>query len=656
MDKRLKGKSSHSSRELFSARAAFVLHELAFDRSLLPHIISLVDTGQLCSVNTAACKLLGYPKKELLRKNRKDIFDLHEASYKKMLKERAALGQSLARVTLVKKDGRQLPCEITSAVFSDQHGRMMSITTIMDRRQSIRRQKSIDTRKEIVVAENIVLALQKSDDRLAESNEWLQFVAKTSYDVMWDWDIPTNVVWVGDSMKEVFGYSFPGNIIPGAQIGDYLVPEEKEPVHERLAEILASRKKTWKDSCMVTRQDGSVASTTSRASIIRDKQGKAIRLIGATQDVSKLRMLEKDLKARTVAHDELSELFLEASRLSFEGRWDWNLLTNEFFLGEGFKKLFGHTVQHATGNFAEAWSDYLHPDDKEAVIKGLRTAIDSTATHWEQSYRFICSDGSIAQVMNRATLVREPDGRACRMIGAMQDVSRLKLLEARLEQEMNLKERQIADASDEARETERSDIGKELHDNVNQLLGASQLYMNMAKEGGEDIEMLLARSSEYTQTAIEAIRKLTHALTSDILVNLGLREAMDNIVRDTMEIHPVRITCAITGFRENNVNSRFKMNIFRVVQEQLNNIIKHAKATSVEITLKQNKVSFILCIADNGVGFDATKKGGGIGLKNIKSRAASYNGSAEFISVPGKGCTLNVSIPVSELLLPGRAS
>ena len=124
-------------------------------------------------------------------------------------------------------------------------------------------------------------------------------------------------------------------------------------------------------------------------------------------------------------------------------------------------------------------------------------------------------DGSIAKVFNRASIIRHTDGKAYRMIGAMQDISKQKVLEERLEQEIKLKEKQIAEATEDARKSERSDIGKELHDNVNQLLGASRLYLEMAKRGGENSEMYLSRSSEYTLTAIEEIRKLTKGLTTD---------------------------------------------------------------------------------------------------------------------------------------------
>lgn len=90
----------------------------------------------------------------------------------------------------------------------------------------------------------------------------------------------------------------------------------------------------------------------------------------------------------------------------------------------------------------------------------------------------------------------------------MQDLSRQKVLEEKLELEIKLKELQIAEAAEDAKETERSDIGKELHDNINQLLGASKMYVEMAKRGGENSQMYLTRSAEYTLTAIEEIRKL----------------------------------------------------------------------------------------------------------------------------------------------------
>ena len=754
--------------------------------------------------NKAACKLLGYTKKELITKNRSAIFDINERSFEKMLKQRTAEGQSVAIVTVINKSGRHIPCEITSAVFKDEKGIQKSITSISDlskrisnqkiidtrkekivahnivraksrqknidtrkekivahnivrakskqkgidtrkekivaddivrakskqkgidtrkekivaddivraksrqknidtRKEKIvaddiirakSRQKSIDTRKEKIVAddivrakskqknidtrkekkvadnivrakskqksidtriekitgENIILALAKSDARLAENTEWIKYIAESSYDVMWDWEIATGQIYVGGSIEEVFGYKVQANKVGFTEFTRCLILEEKQAVLNKIFKALSSRKKTWNDFFMFKRYDGSVASTISRANILRDEKGKAMRMVGAIQDVSRLQELEKKLEEQIILKKQHSEIFQLAAKLSYDGIWDWNILTNDFFLGEGFKELFGYEIKKNKGNLAD-WSKHLHPDDKEAVEKGLQEAIASSSTKWEHAYRFIRADGSVAKVFGRASIIRHADGKAYRMIGVIHDLSRQKELEEKLEQEIRLKVKQIAEATEDAKDMERSDIGKELHDNVNQLLGTSRMYLDMAKRTKGNSQLYVSRSSEYILTAIEEIRKLTKGMTTDIIKNLGLCEAIRNAAQDMMEASSIKITYELKSFKEPSVNDKFKLNVFRIVQEQLNNILKHANATQVVIRLSQTKKAITLNLTDNGIGFDTRKAQKGIGIVNIKSRAATYNGTADFVSEPGHGCILTATFPVSDMLL-----
>ena len=137
----------------------------------------------------------------------------------------------------------------------------------------------------------------------------------------------------------------------------------------------------------------------------------------------------------------------------------------------------------------------------------------------------------------------------------------------------------------------------------------------------------------------------------DIIKNLGLCAAIENIRRDTMEVSRVKIVLQVKDSMESSVNDKFKLNIYRIIQQQLNNILKHAKATKVIIKLLENKKQIKLVIADNGIGFDIHKKQKGIGVANIKSRAASYNGMVTFISQPGSGCRLTATFSASDQLL-----
>jgi PAS domain S-box-containing protein len=800
------------SKKFMALATAEKLYHQAFDNSVQANIIFTVSSGEIVLANSAACKLLGYSKKELQTKSRDALFDINESGFKKMLKEQNAAGKSSALITAIQKSGKRFPCELTLAVFKDADGIKKVIITIANISQRILKQKNIDTRKERIVADNIVLAKsrqreidikkekivadnillaqERSDDKLEKNNEWIKYIAKTSYDVMWDWNIATGEIYVGDSIEEVFGYNAQNNTVDFSGFCQCLLPEEKETIEMKLLKTLVSDSKSWDDSYNFKRQDGSVAYTNSRASIVRDEEGKAVRLIGAIRDVSRLQELEKKLEKQIAKHEEDSEKFLLAAKLSFDVIWDWNLTTDDMFIGEGFEELYGYPIKKNRGTSADL-INHFHPDDKEVVEKGLHEAIISSAVQWEQAFRFIRADGSVAKVFNRASIIRHADGKAYRMIGAMQDLSRQKELEEKLnyevaagrklltkheeyfklifnlssdilydvdlatnyiivsdlyekefgykttnntisadgwfshihpedkavlmqdyhrmllskdaewkysfryikadrsvanivtscvilrnhfrkayrqigymqditkqkalqeklEQEITLRELQIAEAAEEAKKSERSDIGKELHDNVNQLLGASRLYLDMAKGDSKNSEMYLSRSSEYTLRAIEEIGKLATGLTADTIKTLGLYKAVNRMARDTMAVNPVKISCTFERFKEADANDIFKLDVFRIVQEQLNNIIKHAKATKVDISLLQNKKSLLLCISDDGIGFDTRKTQKGIGMVTIKSRAIAYNGTAAFVSQPGQGCVLTVTFPVSYALL-----
>lgn len=437
-------KELHNSKKIPGSPTENELHHLAFDNALQANIIAAVSNGKIITANTAACKLLGYSKKKLLTKNRKDIFDINDSNFKKLIKQITSEGKSEALITGIKKSGKFFPCQVTAAVFMDT-GIEKSIITISDISQSILHQKNIDIKKEKIVTDNVILAKSKqkiidikrekvvagdiieaqakSDARFFKNNEWIKYIAKTSYDVMWDWDIASGEIYVGDSIEEVFGYKVKNNLVKFIDFTMCLLQEEKDIVEEKLREALASGSKNWSDSYKFKRQDGTIASITGRASIMRNEDGEAIRLIGAIQDVSKLYELENKLEEQIILQGDENEKFLVADKLSLDVIWDWNILSNKIFTGEGFEELFGYTIQNNESNITD-WLNHLSIEDREPVEKGLYAAIASPAIHWEHAYRFIRVDQSMGQVFNRANIFRHADGKAYRMIGVMQDISR----------------------------------------------------------------------------------------------------------------------------------------------------------------------------------------------------------------------------------------
>ena len=102
----------------------------------------------------------------------------------------------------------------------------------------------------------------------------------------------------------------------------------------------------------------------------------------------------------------------------------------------------------------------------------------------------------------------------------------------------------------------------------------------------------------------------------------------------------------LQNITEDQIEDRRKLTLFRIVQEQLNNIVKHARATRVLIRLSVESAFIVLTVADNGVGFDVGRHRKGVGITNIISRTELFNGRVEIQSAPGEGCILSVSLPI----------
>jgi two-component system sensor histidine kinase UhpB len=227
------------------------------------------------------------------------------------------------------------------------------------------------------------------------------------------------------------------------------------------------------------------------------------------------------------------------------------------------------------------------------------------------------------------------------------DVTERILLEAELNEQRLLRQKQITEAVIVAQEKERTEIGKELHDNVNQILGASNLYINTAMTDEEMRQELLERSTELVSSAINEIRKISKSLITPGLREIGLIESIEVIIADLKVAGDgMVIDLDLQNISEEQIEDRRKLTLFRIIQEQLNNIVKHARATRVLIRLSVEQDHIVLTAADNGVGFDVGLHRKGVGITNIISRAELFNGKVEIHSMPGEGCTLTVSLPI----------
>lgn len=220
-------------------------------------------------------------------------------------------------------------------------------------------------------------------------------------------------------------------------------------------------------------------------------------------------------------------------------------------------------------------------------------------------------------------------------------------LEEKLEEERLLKQKEINEAMIRVQERERYEISTELHDNVNQQLTVAMMHIASAEQKFKDESGLLKQSSGFILHAIEEIRKLSQTLVTPLIKHFGLSKAIEGLLDDIGAVNTLQIDLTADTFFEEDIKYDFKLSVFRIVQEQMNNIIKHAQATQVNLELMRNNHMIYLKIADNGVGFDSKQHRKGIGLYNIISRAEVYNGIVDIETEPGKGCALYITFPLN---------
>lgn len=211
-------------------------------------------------------------------------------------------------------------------------------------------------------------------------------------------------------------------------------------------------------------------------------------------------------------------------------------------------------------------------------------------------------------------------------------------------------EHKIIKAIIKTQEDERYEIGSELHDNVCQLLVASKLTLGMLK--GSLVPSSLQwfdKCEEYIIMALEEIRNLSHRLApaffNDTTLEEAFRKLFDNFnVQDNYEM----VLHFDDAVKKYPMGIEIQLNLYRILQEQLKNIFKYAKATLIEVDLIIYNHKLKMSIADNGVGFDIASVKGGIGLANMKRRAELFSGNLIIQSAPGNGCTIVIDIPLKD--------
>ncbi len=302
------------------------------------------------------------------------------------------------------------------------------------------------------------------------------------------------------------------------------------------------------------------------------------------------------------------------------------------YINPGFEKIFGYSKEELLHK--RSFEGLVHVDDIDMVQSTYNERINKHNVQQQYIFRAIRNDGAVLHIEIIASLIAYHNEPA--IIGTLVDIT------DRIEEE-----RRINQAVLNAQEKERLQIGMELHDNVKQILAGSYIYLDIAQKKLDDKEAvsnILDNLKKYNTKAITELRKLSHQLAPSVEEDTVLKEKIEWLIRSLELDEKVSIAVHIDEF-EKPLENGIQLNFYRILQEQMSNILKYAQASAVQINIRAIGQLVQLQVKDNGRGFDMNAKSDGIGLENIRRRVQMLNGKVEIISAPGEGCEIDVQVP-----------
>jgi signal transduction histidine kinase len=352
--------------------------------------------------------------------------------------------------------------------------------------------------------------------------------------------------------------------------------------------------------------------------------------------------------AKALEYGNISKQLLNSSETGVKMLIDYHQVMGELYKKKGDYK-----------NAIDAYTEYNRY--KDSMIHSENNAV---VTEMQVKYETEKKDLEIANktlALNKASYeVQKRNAIAIGLIVMMMllaivgylSYSRYKLkkrkeLDAEIIRQQELRSKAII----EAEEKERIRIAKDLHDGVGQQLSAVKLRLSMLRNNHETFEDNCSTLVQMVDDAVKEVRGVSHDMMPNALLRSGLAAATREFIDKIAGIDVLKVDLQIIGLNE-RLDGTTETILYRVLQESVNNIIKHANATKVSIQLIKDENELSLVLEDNGRGFDVNKVNSfsGIGLKNIISRIEYLNGKVNFDSTIGKGTTMIVEVPLNTVV------
>jgi len=571
-------------------------------------ILILHEQGRIVAVNQQACHSLGYAREELLRMS---LFDIEVGMTKEKLFRVWDRGGELVNLAGAcrRQDGSIFPVEIRAGEISYQ-GQTLRLAAVRD-----------------------VTERKQAEAALLESERRFRDVAENAQEWVWEVDAKGKYTYASPIVEKLLGYK-PGEIL-NKYYYDLFIPEDRENLKQMAFEVFAEKMPFREFINRNLHKDGSIVILSTSGVPILDTEGNLLGYRGTDIDITKRKLAEEALHTE---RQRLFNLLNELPAFIFLGRPDYSLLyVNKYFrehIGEPagrpcYEILYGHRKVCRKCPAAKIFETGI-PQEWEWTTK-------EGCTYQVYAYPFADVDGS--------PLVLEMGiDITARKQAEMELQAREETLRRNQESYRHLAKQLMT-----VQERERQRLGRELHDDLSQRLAvlameAEGLEQQLAQHSGIDPARLREIKAALVKLSTD-VHAISRRLHPSILDELGLADAIASECNSYRQRNGVTI-----NYQSANLPSKIPrevaINLYRIAQEALRNIERHAGATAIDCALLSQDGTIILTIKDNGRGFDPEgKKMTGVGLASMKERALLIGAEFAIHTQPGGGTVIEVTAP-----------
>ncbi len=489
---------------------------------------------------------------------------------------------------------------------------------------------------------------KKIESQLQAAHERLELVITATNDVIWDWDLTNDSIIWNHNYFTHFGFNEQAARADLKSWERHVHPDDRQRVLDGIHRCFENQAISWKDEYRFIKESGEIAFILDCGFILYTTEGIAYRMVGAMLDITEQKksgeLLKQSLKEKeALAERTATILDTLPANIAVLDKYGYIREVNAAWKDFADANDYSGKQYGIGDNYLEISRSVGQKDVSGSIVSdGILAVLDDKLP--EFVYEYPCHSPTDERWFRMVvTPLRGVNNGGVVVMHV--DISELKRLEKERMKEKMDEQKKIARAILHGQEKERSAIAGELHDNVNQILAATNLFLSIAKTNPEKTIEYIISSMENIHEAIEENRRIAHELIAPNFRQMPLIELISNLAETMLKTASLSVTMDTNELEEESLTEEQKLAVYRVAQEQCTNIIKYARASEVKIKLMTTDALVWMSIADNGKGMDFGKKSEGIGLRNIHGRLSILNGSARIETAPDKGFVLTISFP-----------